>query len=257
MSIFPTHDAADIPATDAGDRVEAVIIGAMDEEVAPYLKRAAADAGTTSGALPYEEVGRARLWRTRIDGREVLVVRSGIGLVNAASAAVIALHRVQPDAILSTGSAGGLGGKVHVGDVAVGSFCAYSAADARAFGYKLGQVPGMPSNYPGEATLLEGAQAGDMREDYPNVVPGHVTSSDVFVDGERLDALRADFPDATATDMESTAIAQVAYSFGVPFLTARGISDLCGPDAGTEHPQTVEQVSEAAARVVMAAIAAR
>lgn len=241
-------------ATGERERVDAVVLGAMAEEVRPYIARAADEAGVDREGLPFRDVAGARLWRLTIDAREIVVVRSGIGLVNAATAATIALHAVAPTAVLSTGSAGGLGGKVHVGDVVVGTTATYSAADARAFGYKLGQVPGMPVDYPGDDVLLAGARRGDGREGYPTVVAGQVTSGDVFVDGERLDALRADFPEAAATDMESTALAQVAHAFGVPFLTARGISDLCGPDAGTEHPQTLEQVSEAAARVVLAAI---
>ena len=234
------------------EAVDAVILGAMDEEVAPFLAAAAA-----SGAVPEpHDVGRARLWRLAIEGRDVLLVRSGIGTVNAAAATVIALHEVAPAVILSTGSAGGLGGTCHVGDVVVGASCTYSAADARAFGYALGQVPGMPVDYPGDAGLLAraaGADLGDIIESAA-VVTGQVVSGDVFVDGERLPPLRAAFPDAAATDMESAAIAQVAFSFGVPFLTARGISDLCGPDAGTEHPQTVDAVSAVAARTILTAL---
>lgn len=234
------------------ESVDAIILGAMDEEVAPFLALAA-----ESGDVPEpHEVGRARLWRLALNGRDVLLVRSGIGTVNAAAATVIALHEAAPAAILSTGSAGGLGGKCHVGDVVIGASCTYSAADARAFGYELGQVPGMPVDYPGDADLLERAASADLTDIIAgaNVVTGQVVSGDVFVDGDRLPPLRAAFPDAAATDMESAAIAQVAYSFGVPFLTARGISDLCGPDAGTEHPQTVDAVSAVAARTVLAAL---
>lgn len=234
------------------ESVDAVILGAMDEEVAPFLELAA-----ESGSVPEpHDVGRARLWRLAIRGRDVLLVRSGIGMVNAAAAAVVALHEVAPAAILSTGSAGGLGGKCHVGDVVIGASCTYSAADARAFGYALGQVPGMPVDYPGDADLLARACRATLGDiiDGATVVTGQVVSGDVFVDGERLPPLRAAFPDAAATDMESAAIAQVAFSFGVPFLTARGISDLCGPDAGTEHPLTVEAVSAVAARTVLTAL---
>lgn len=238
-------DAASGLPTDR-EHVDAVVLGAMDEEVAVLLRLARSER-----PLPEpEDVGRARSWRLTLRGRRVLLVRSGIGMVNAAAATVTALHRVAPDAILSTGSAGGIAGRVHVGDVAVGTTVTHAQADARAFGYVLGQVPGMPVDYPGDPDLLAAART----DVGVTVVPGLVVSADVFVDAERLPALEENFPRATATDMESAAIAQVAATFGVPFLTARGISDLCGPAAGSEHPRTVEPVSAASARVVLAAL---
>lgn len=231
-----------VPHVDAG------LVAAMDEEIAPLLELAGLD--VSDG----HDVGRARLWRMSLRGKQLVAARSGIGLVNAASAATTIFTRYDVGALVSLGSAGGLGGKVHVGDVVVGTSAILSSADARAFGYALGQVPGMPTHYPGDAALIERALSGDGLPDYPHVVAGQVTSADVFVDAERLGQLRQDFPDAAATDMESAALAQVSYSWGKPFLTARGISDLCGPDAGSEHPTTVDQVSRLSIRVVLAAL---
>lgn len=229
-------------------RFAAALVAAMDEEIAPLLERAGVD---PSGGRHF---GRARCWELTLGAQRLLAVRSGIGLVNAASAASAILAQYSLDALISCGSAGGLGGKVHVGDVVVGSSCVLSGADARAFGYALGQVPGMPARYEGDTALVATAMTGDGGDNYPRVVAGQVASADVFVDAARLAPLCHDFPDAAATDMESAALAQVAFSWGVPFVTVRGISDLCGPDAGSEHPTTVEDVSRLSTRVALAAL---
>lgn len=42
--------------------------------------------------------------------------------------------------------------------------------------------------------------------------------------------------DALATDMEPAALAHTCHLYDVPFLSVRGISDLCGPHAGMDLP---------------------
>ncbi|MBE8528102.1 5'-methylthioadenosine nucleosidase, partial [Amycolatopsis sp. H6(2020)] len=65
---------------------------------------------------------------------------------------------------------------------------------------------------------------------------------------------REAFPRALSTDMETTAIAQVAAGYGVPFLSVRGISDLCGPAADQDFHLAVEIVAERSARTVLAVL---
>ena len=174
---------------------------------------------------------------------QVLLVTSGVGLVNAASALSAALIEHSPDFVVSFGSAGGFPTRVSVGDVAASTVLTYSVADATAFGYALGQIPGMPETYSGDRAMLERLAEA--------VVPGPMISGDTFVAGDLFAGVSSRWPDAVATDMESTALAQVAHTHGLPFVSLRGISDLCGPDAGAEHSATVEAVSAAAAARVV------
>lgn len=220
-------------------RVSAVIVGAMPSEVAPFEVRC-------SELGDELRVGHARLRHAVLRGRRVLVVRSGIGLVNAAAATTSALHLVRTPIVISVGSAGGFEGRVAIGQVAVGTEHRYHNADATAFGYALGQVPGMPASFPVEQDALSRIAHR------PEVIMGPHVSGDTFVDGPRIGRLLTDFPDAVATEMEATAIAQVAHSFGVGFISVRGISDLCGVDAAADHSATVDAVSDASAEVVVA-----
>lgn len=222
--------------------VRAVIIAAMASELAPFESRSELQ------GEPFE-IGPAALQLARLDEQQVLLVRSGIGLVNAAAATTLALDRVAPGLVLSVGSAGGFVDQVQVGEVAVGTEHRYHQADATAFGYVFGQVPGMPAAYPADPPAL--ARVADQA----GVVLGPHVSGDMFVAGDLLDRVRAAFPDAVATEMEATAIAQVACSWGVGFVSVRGISDLCGVDAAADHEATVSAVSAAAAQVVRTILA--
>lgn len=238
---------SDAPGTDAlsaapGAQVDAVVVTAMGVEATPFLERA---------ARVGDEVEAAGARRRVLDlgGPRVLLVTCGIGLVNAASAATLALHGSGARVVLSAGSAGGMGLDVRVGDVVVGASTVYGAADARVFGYALGQVPGMPARFDADPGLL--AAAGGVDAGGLTVRTGTILSSDVFVDAERVVALREAFPDALACDMESTALAHTAHLADVPFLSVRGISDLCGPIAGVDFSAHVDDAAERSATVVL------
>jgi len=233
--------SADLSAG-AGARVDAVVVTAMGVEASPFLDRATAVGDEV-------EVAGARRRVLDLGGPRVLLVTCGIGLVNAATAAALALHGSGARVVLSAGSAGGMGLDVRVGEVVVGATTVYGAADARVFGYALGQVPGMPARFDADPALLAaaaGVDAGGL-----TVRTGTILSSDVFVDAERVVGLREAFPDALACDMESTALAHTAHLAGVPFLSLRGISDLCGPIAGVDFDAHVDDAAERSATVVL------
>ena len=233
--------------------VDAIILVAMEEEAAPFLASATA-------AAPPVTVGRARRHSLTLAGREVLLVQSGIGLVNAAGAATSALVFVRaadPEAtplVISAGSAGGVGAQVQVGEVVIGSEYLNSDADARAFGYALGQVPGMPARYEGATAALRIAESEARMPDGSELVVhrGLIVSNDTFVDLERAERLRALFPGVLATDMESVGAAQTCFAHGVPFVSIRGISDLCGPVG--DHLSHVDDAADRSAAVVLATL---
>lgn len=220
------------------ETIEVVVIAAMKEEAAPFL-----DASAEKIDFP---VGEA--WKLKIEHTDAVLVQSGIGLVNCAIATAHAIAQFSPQAILSTGSAGGLAQGLYIGDVVVGKSYVYSDADATAFGYTPGQIPGMPENYDAPEELVEAARAA--RGDDQRVLAGRIVSGNTFVDGRTLDYVRSTFPGALAADMESAAIAQTAHVHGIPFVSVRAISDLCGPNAGEDFSMSIEEVSQRAAGVV-------
>lgn len=255
---FPEHFSAVVGAP--------VIQVAMDEEATPLLPGAQAPAapGITALGEP-ANCGRARFYPlATASGAPFIVTRAGIGLVNAAAAAGLALGVLHACAIVSAGSAGGLRSDVDVGDVVVGTDFTYTDADGTAFGYTRGQVPGMPESYPGDENLAAAAQAAAVPQvtlsaDGARVAPGRMHSGQMlaggsFVTAHNVGDARQAFPQALSTDMETTAIAQLAWSLGVPMTAVRGISDLCGPAANQDFHLSLDVVAVRSAALALVAL---
>jgi len=231
----------------------AVILVAMPDEEQPFLERATSVSDPTT-------IGLAVQRTIVLDGREILLVRTGIGLVNAAGATTSAILATQPEPgttgplLISAGTAGGVSDTIRVGDVVIGGEYINIDADARAFGYALGQVPRMPATYLGDDTAIKAlAASSHVDELAPSSVHiGLLASSYAFVTVTRALSIREALPGVLATDMESSAIAQTAYVHGRPFVSVRGISDLCGPVAADDFLTHVDDAAERSARSVMA-----
>lgn len=220
--------------------VDLIVQVAMGEEAQPFLDMA--DAVSDENV-----VGGASFRALSIAGRSVALVTSGIGAVNAAHAATVAVVRYGTDApIVSAGTAGGLAADITVGTVVIATDVINLDADVRAFGYALGQLPRMPETYVSDAALADKLVAAD--HEFP-VVRGRIGSGEKFATSDIALKLREDFPTVVAVDMESVAIAQIAFKYGNPFVAVRAISDLCAPN-GTEFLTHVDDAALRSARTV-------
>lgn len=219
-----------------------IIAVAMPEEAEPLLALA------TDIASQWTVVGRPA-WQLDLGGRDVVVTQTGIGLVNAAVTVTALAGQASPLAVISAGSAGGLGTGVAVGDVVVGTEYLYTQADVSAFGYALGQIPGLPPLFAADETLLPAA--GQTVPGFASALlhRGPMISGDAFVTGQHAAAARRDFPAALSCDMESAALAHTCHLLGVPFVSIRGISDLVDAGEAAEH---VDDASARSAAVVTA-----
>lgn len=215
----------------ARTRVDAIIQAAMDMEAAPLL-HALAPTGDdeTPQAVLAGTMKTQRFALGLLDGRTVLVVTSGIGLANAASATARALTLVDAPIVIAAGTTGGLAADINVGDIAAGTSAIYGQADATAFGYAMGQVPQMPVDYTSsEAAVARLAQLPELIAH--TVRAGGIVSSDSFCTEANVGPMRERFPDAIGADMETCAMAQVCWSSGIDWISLRAVSDLCGPTA--------------------------
>lgn len=113
------------------------IIGAMEEEILLLKSKMSNKKEWTEAKADFIE--------GQIGEVEVVLVRCGIGKVNAALTTTLLLAKHDIDLIVNTGSAGGIGAGLHVGDVVIASEMAYHDVDATVFGYSIGQVPQMRS----------------------------------------------------------------------------------------------------------------
>ena len=154
----------------------------------------------------------------------VVLQKCGIGKVNAAIGATMMIEKHHPDVIISSGCAGGADPSLNVGDVVVAMETTYHDAycgDNCAYG----QIMGMPKRYELADKLIAIVQ--QFGSDCHAITMGLTVSGDWFVDSrEKMREIMQHFPEAKAVDMESCSIAQVCYTFGVPFVSFRIISDV-------------------------------
>lgn len=166
----------------------------------------------------------AQLQKVFGNDSNIVLQKCGIGKVNAAIGATMMIEKHQPDVIISSGCAGGADPSLNVGDVVVAMETTYHDAycgDNCAYG----QIMGMPKRYELADKLIAIVQ--QFGSDCHAITMGLTVSGDWFVDSrEKMREIMQHFPEAKAVDMESCSIAQVCYTFGVPFVSFRIISDV-------------------------------
>ncbi|MBB3229798.1 5'-methylthioadenosine/S-adenosylhomocysteine nucleosidase [Halomonas stenophila] len=202
------------------------IIGAMSQEVAQL-------AAMLEDRETRRHVG-STFHRGTLHGVEVVILQSGIGKVNAAIGTTLLLDMYQPEAIINTGSAGGFGEGLEIGDVVVSSEVRHHDVDAVVFGYEHGQVPDMPAAYRPDERLVRVARESIESMNEVRVVEGLIATGDVFMACPELVAqTRSRFPTMLAAEMEAAAIAQTCHLYGCPFVVIRALSDIAG--GGDNH----------------------
>ena len=111
------------------------IIGAMEEEV-QALKEAMTIAET-------KEKASMTFCRGTLQDRDGVVVRSGVGTVNAGICAQILIDDFGADTLINTGIAGSLDARIDIGDIVISTEALHHDMDASIFGDPVGQVPRM------------------------------------------------------------------------------------------------------------------
>ena len=220
------------------------IIGAMEEEVS-VLKEEMEIVETL-------EYASMVFCRGNLCGKEVVIVRSGIGKVNAAVCAQILADKFDVDVLMNTGIAGSLDASIDIGDMVISTDLVEHDMDASIFGDPLGQVPRMDTfSFPAHPDLIEKAVAAN-KEANPDIKTfvGRIVSGDQFVSsGEVKEKLVQNFG-AKCTEMEGAAIAHTAYLNKIPCVIIRAISDKADNSATMDYPTFEKQAIEHSVRLV-------
>ena len=148
--------------------------------------------------------------------------KCGIGKVNAAIGATSIIERERPDAVISSGVAGALAPELKPMDVIVAQRVAYHDVWCGP-GCEPGNVQGLPQFFAADNLLY--TKAMSLKVDGLSIKGGLQISGDRFIVAEDVPGLRAMYPDALSVDMESGALSQTCYRYGVPFISFRIISD--------------------------------
>ncbi len=226
------------------------LIGAMEEEVSLLRSRLK--------ELEESRLGPLSCYTGILEGKRVVLVRSGIGKTNAAIATALLLERYRPRFVINTGSAGGLAAKLSIGDLVISDRALYHDVDVSAFGYEPGQIPGLSAVFNADPALIDLAERSINALKAETVIPAEVGSArcsilsgDTFLGDDRAKAaLSRRFPDAGAVEMEGAAIAQTCVLFQVPFVILRAISDVAGKQSWIDFNDFLPLAAERSSLIV-------
>lgn len=219
------------------------IIGAMELEVETL--KAAMDITNTLTQAGME------FYEGTLHQAPVVVVRSGIGKVNAALCVQILADVFKVTHIINTGVAGSLNTDLNIGDIVLSKDVLHHDVDATIFGYPPGEVPQLGiREFPGDENMLRLAKAS-CKEINPDlqVVVGRIVSGDQFISSKDVkQRLIATFRGDCA-EMEGAAIAHASYLNKIPFIIIRAISDKADDSAKMDYPTFERQAAHHCARL--------
>ncbi|MCI8796932.1 MAG: 5'-methylthioadenosine/adenosylhomocysteine nucleosidase [Dorea sp.] len=211
------------------------IIGAMEEEVAALKEAMEIEETVEQAAMTF--------CKGRLCGKEVVVVRSGIGKVNAGICAQILVDRFQADTLINTGIAGSLDAKIDIGDMVISTDAVHHDMDASIFGDPVGQVPRMDTLFfPADEELVQKAvQANEKANPDIHTFTGRVASGDQFIASKQAkDKIVENFR-PMCVEMEGAGIAHAAYLNQVSYVIIRAISDKADNSATMDYPTFEKQ----------------
>ena len=220
------------------------IIGAMELEVEELKSEMTVSSIFTRARMEFYEGS--------LNGANVVVVRSGIGKVNAALCVQILVDVFQVSHIINTGVAGSLNADLDIGDILISKDAVHHDMDVTIFSYQLGEVTqkGVREFHADErlAALAESS----CRKVNPeiNVRLGHVVSGDQFISSKEVKERLINLFHGDCAEMEGASIAHSAYLNKVPFVIIRAISDKADDSAQMDYPTFERAAAKHSARLV-------
>ena len=219
------------------------VVGAMEQEI-ELLRESMAN-------VKHVSFGKFSAYEGELAGKRMILVLSGIGKVNAAVSTSWVIHQFAPDCVINTGSAGGLGKGLKVGDVVIGETVAHHDVDVTAFGYVWGQVPQLPAAFASDENLIRQAEKAAQVFEGAAVTQGLIVSGDRFVhSSEGVAEIRSHFPEVKAVEMEAAAIAQTCHQLEVPFVIIRAVSDSADEKADISFEEFLKTAAVSSAKMV-------
>ena len=204
------------------------IICAMEEELAPLKRIMSIKESRTKARMEFIE--------GTLEEKDVVMVISGIGKVNAAVCAQILADDYHVTHLINVGVAGGVKENIQPMDVVVAKALLQHDMDVTAFGLKRGEIPRFESSlFQSDEKLTALALKGSRKNEDYTTHEGIIVSGDQFISSkEKIEDLLETF-DAAACEMEGAAIAQAADLNHIPFTVIRAISDNANTGASMDY----------------------
>ena len=220
------------------------IIGAMEEEVESLRKELTGAKTTTLAGMEFYE--------GKMDGVDVVIVRCGMGKVNAGICANTLINNFRCTKVINTGVAGSLDNQIDIGDIVVSVDACQHDFTVEDIGFKKGEIPytGL-SAFPADATMRKKAvEAVHAAAPDVQVFEGRVCTGDQFISSkEQKETIKSNFG-GMCCEMEGGAIAQVCYLNDTPFVIIRAISDKADDSEEMNYELFKKDAAEHCASVV-------
>ena len=187
-----------------------------------------------------------------LNNTEVVIVRSGIGKVNAGICVQILADIFSVTHIINTGVAGSLNAAINIGDIVISTDALHHDMDATIFGYQPGEVPQMGRReFIADSHMIDLAKAS-CEEAVPDVqvFTGRVVSGDQFISDKSVKERLISIFSGSCTEMEGAAIAHGATLNDIPFVIIRAISDKADDSAEMDYPTFEKKAAQDCAKLV-------
>ena len=223
------------------------IITAMSNELSLLLENADVTETRTIGGVDYN-IGT-------LEGQDVVLVKAGIGKIMAAAGAATLINEFDVSSIIFTGIAGGVGDETEVMDIVVSTDLAvHDYGDITNNGFEWDAVAGTDENGripadPDLAALAYDAAVKVVGED--SAFKGTIATGDQFVASESYVKVLQDRFNALACEMEGAAVGLVAYTYDVPFVVIRCMSDKADGLAHDTYENFGDTAADNSASIVM------
>lgn len=225
------------------------IIGAMELEVDALKKELRIDGALNSKVT---QIAGMDFLEGDLNDVPVVIVRCGIGKVNAALCVQILCDHYHVTHVINTGVAGSLNAALDIGDILISKDALYHDMDVTPLGYEPGIIPQMDmSIFPADERLAELALASCKKVN-PDIhsLTGRVVSGDQFIAKKDVKERLINLFHGDCAEMEGAAIAHACHLNKVPFVILRAISDKADDSAEMDYPTFEKAAAAHSAKLV-------
>ena len=222
------------------------IIGAMETEVKMLRSKLQNPLSTEYAGLTFFE--------GTLNGKFVIIVRSGVGKVNAALCAQALALKFGASKIINTGIAGATGGGLGIFDFVASTEAVYHDVNVEFFGYKAGQVPGMELAFKADKALADAAEKAFSLTDFSKehkILKGRIASGDQFISDSSVKKRIKEQFEPLCVEMEGAAIAHACTLNKVPFVIIRCMSDMADDSGESTYKFNEDSAAQASAKLIL------
>lgn len=220
------------------------IIAAMQEEMNEIKK--------IMNNVQEKNIYELKFYEGTINNKNIVLVESGVGKVNAARTTQVLIDNYKIDAVINVGSAGSANQELQIGDIVIGKTLVQHDFDITAFGHPKGYISNVGEKIKSDENLIKSMEQTieNLQNKEFKIKMGTIASGDIFCTEPKMKEKIRDKFNADAIEMEGAAIAQVCKLDNVPVLVIRSISDSPNGNNNITFEQYLETASKRCAEIL-------